>query len=192
MGDKTGIECTETPTSTHVAYRDIAGFSGYRVGCDGSVWSRWTYNGHQARRLGTEWRPMKPQPDGDGYLALSLYRDGRPHRRKVHLLALEAFVGARPDGMEGCHNDGVLTNCSSSNLRWDTPSANQRDRVAHGTDSRGTRNGNARLSEESVRAIRAALAAGATKKSLAVAHGVAASTIRAIANGRIWGWVAQA
>lgn len=187
MGDRSAIEWTDA-----TEYRSIAGFWGYRVGSDGSVWSRWAYNGHQTRRLGETWRFLKPQPDGDGYLALNLYRDGRPHRRKVHLLVLEAFVGPRPNSLQGCHNNGVLTNCAVGNLRWDTPAANQHDRLAHGTDSRGTRNGNARLTEQAVRAIRAALAAGAIKKSLAEAHGVAPSTISAIASGRIWGWAAQA
>jgi len=169
-------------------YRAVGGFEGYRVGSDGSVWSRWAYNGHQPRCLGETWRPLKPQPDGDGYLALNLYRGGRPHRRKVHLLVLEAFAGPRPDGMEGCHCNGILTDCSAWNLRWDTPSANQRDRVTHGTDSRGGRNGNVRLTEDAVRSIRNALAAGATKKGLAEMHGVAPSTISGIASRRLWGW----
>ena len=41
MGDQSAIE-----------FRDVPDFEGYRVGADGSVWSRWAYNGHQPRRLG--------------------------------------------------------------------------------------------------------------------------------------------
>ena len=170
-------------------YRPIEGFEGYRVGSDGTVWSRWTHNGHQPRRLGDMWRQLKTQRDRGGYLTLLLCRDGRPYRRRVHRLVLEAFVGPRPNGMEACHNDGVPTNCSVGNLRWDTATANQLDRLTHGTHSRGTRNGNARLTEEAVREIRAARATGATAKSLAEIHGVTASHIRLVARCGRWSWL---
>lgn len=51
----------------------------------------------------------------------------------VHKLVLEAFVGLRPEGMECCHGDGDPTNNHLSNLRWDTPSKNTYDSIAHGT-----------------------------------------------------------
>lgn len=52
--------------------------------------------------------------------------------RKVYLLVLEAFVGPRPPGMVGCHRDDVGTNNRLTNLRWDTISSNQKDRVRNG------------------------------------------------------------
>lgn len=73
-------------------------------------------------------RPFKG--DADGHQVISF---GKRNRHYVHLLVLEAFVGPRPDGLEGCHNDGDPTNNRASNLRWDTPSSNQLDRVKHGT-----------------------------------------------------------
>jgi hypothetical protein len=176
---------------TAVEYRPIDGFPGYRVGSDGSVWSAWAYNGHQPRRLGAAWHQLRPQPDGDGYLALNLYRDGRGHRRKVHLLILEAFVGPRPAGMQGCHDNGNAADCSVGNLRWDTPTGNQRDRVHHNTHSRGTRSPHAKLSEDAVRGIRARLAQGHRHRDIAADFGVGATTISAIKSGRLWGWLAQ-
>lgn len=71
--------------------------------------------------------------DAEGRPKLELYRDGTVTTARVHRLVLNAFVGARPDGMEGCHNDGDPTNNHLSNLRWDTQSENQRDSVRHGT-----------------------------------------------------------
>lgn len=53
--------------------------------------------------------------------------------RLVHRLVLEAFVGPCPEGMEGCHGDGDPTNNSLGNLRWDTATSNQLDKVRHGT-----------------------------------------------------------
>lgn len=53
----------------------------------------------------------------------------------VHHLVLEAFVGPRLPGMEGCHGCRGVSDNSLANLRWDTKSANQADRVLHGTDN---------------------------------------------------------
>lgn len=50
----------------------------------------------------------------------------------VHVLVLEAFVGPRPTGYVACHGDGDGCNNTPANLRWDTYSANNYDRVAHG------------------------------------------------------------
>lgn len=51
----------------------------------------------------------------------------------VHIAVLETFIGERPEGMQGCHNNGNNRDCSLGNLRWDTPQNNSLDRWAHGT-----------------------------------------------------------
>lgn len=67
-----------------------------------------------------------------GYVEVILFRQDQRFARRVYRLVLEAFVGSRPDGLQGCHNDGAKTNNALSNLRWDTPSANSRDAIEHG------------------------------------------------------------
>ena len=79
-------------------------------------------------------RIMRPAKFSTGYLYASLNRDGHTERVGVHRLVLEAFVGHAPfDGAHACHYDGDPTNNALSNLRWDTPSANQLDNVRNGT-----------------------------------------------------------
>lgn len=78
---------------------------------------------------------LKPSAKPSGHLRVTLSRDGVARRFWVHRLVLEAFVGARPDGMQACHNDGNPSNNLWSNLRWDTASANAIDRQRHGTDA---------------------------------------------------------
>lgn len=58
----------------------------------------------------------------------------RPWSTTVHKLVLTAFVGLCPEGMECCHWDDDPQNNYLSNLRWDTKSANARDKVRNGRD----------------------------------------------------------
>lgn len=78
-------------------------------------------------------------PDRDGYAHVVLSVGNAQRTRKVCVLVLEAFAGAKPAGLEACHNDGDKTNDSIANLRWDTRSENALDRVRHGTHNMARR-----------------------------------------------------
>lgn len=127
-------------------------------------------------------------------MTVNLSQGGQKKVWSVHCLVLKAFVGPRPDGMEGCHWDGNPANNRLSNLRWDTPAGNLADAMRHGTKrgpknpARGERHHEATLSFEQVEAIREAIAAGVHKKVLAAQYGV---SLRSIYN--YWhGYVRQA
>jgi hypothetical protein len=116
------------PLDVPVEYRPIAGFDGYRVGSDGSVWSRCKRGRGGPGRVGSHWRRCAGGRDGDGYWTIGLaIGDGRIRRRRVHRLVLEAFVGPCPPGMLCCHGDNDPGNNRLTNLRWDTPTANMED-----------------------------------------------------------------
>jgi hypothetical protein len=83
---------------------------------------------------GWDGRPLRSSPNGRGYMSVNFWKGNRATSHRVHRLVLEAFVGLPPDGMEGCHNDGNKRNNQLSNLRWDTRSANARDKGRHGND----------------------------------------------------------
>ena len=85
------------------------------------------------------------------------------------------------NGKDGCVNP--------KHLRWGTPAENGRDTVAHGTSLRGSKNHSAKLSEQDVLDIVAALGQGSTVRTLADRYGVAHDTVRAIKNGRTWSWL---
>lgn len=69
-----------------------------------------------------------------GYVMVNLYLPAGRRHVHVHHLVLEAFVGPRPDGGYGCHNNGDPTDNRVSNLRWDSPTGNSLDKAVHGTD----------------------------------------------------------
>jgi len=119
--------------------------------------------------------------------------DGTTHcTKKVHHLVLEAFVGPRPPGMEAAHEDGNPRNNLLSNLRWSTSTANQADRVRHGTDIRGSDHRLAKLCEEDVIEIKQRRRAGETYRSIAVAFGVSHPLIIKIVQGKAWAHVEAA
>ncbi|AWN02654.1 HNH endonuclease [Mycobacterium phage Xavia] len=70
-----------------------------------------------------------------GYVMVNLVMpDGTRRHVHVHHLVLEAFVGPRPDGHYGCHNNGDPSDNRLANLRWDAPTENSFDKIRHGTD----------------------------------------------------------
>ena len=148
--------------------------------------------------LGHRVRPKiltNARPASNGYPTIRLRRDGQIHQRAVHLLVLAAFRGPCPPGMEACHEDGTRTNYRLDNLRWDTPSANNREKIRHGTHQGGEKNGRARLTAEQVLTIRrryADLRRGRGKvpngvvAAMAAEYGVTTGAIRDIATHRVW------
>lgn len=77
---------------------------------------------------------LTPWVDPKGYCTVGLGKPGQKAKTlRVHRIVLEAFVGPRPSQLEACHGNGDPADNRRSNLRWDTHSANNLDRVKHGT-----------------------------------------------------------
>ncbi len=115
-------------------WRPVAGYEGlYEVSSLGRVriMGRMT-RGKGGSRYFRRSHLKKLATDRGGYLNVHLAKDGHKVTPGVHVVVLEAFVGPRPDGMVGCHNDGDPSNNRIDNLRWDTREANARDTVTHG------------------------------------------------------------
>jgi hypothetical protein len=160
------------------------GFDGYEVSDHGRVRSWRTPAPGRRRATPLILRPcVRPH----GHLQIAPCRDGRNVSVYVHRLVLEAFVGPAPEGTEGCHNDGNAANNRLDNLRWDTHTENNRDRQRHGTDNSHERNGQAILTLEQVREIRAAYdAGGITMRALGAAYGVSSGAIRSVVRVKTW------
>lgn len=130
-------------------------------------------------------RILKTRPNKYGHLAVNLYKDKRQRTRTVHLIVAEAFHGPRPPGMWCCHGPGGKTDNRAVNLSWDTKAKNMGpDRVRDGTDFRGERSPQVKLTAADVASIRQRGLAGASGKALAAEFGVGAGTISYIQTGR--------
>lgn len=153
--------------------RPIPGFPGYSATRDGRVFGKRGWIKMRPHyRTGVFQCNVRITPGSRAYSNLS-----------AHRAVLLAWVGLPPAGMEGCHNDGDPSNNSLSNLRWDTRSANQLDRLKHGG------NPLVKLTPGAVRRIRVALAGGEPQTSIANRHGVSQATVSLINSGVTWSHV---
>jgi len=135
--------------------------------------------------------PWTASVDRGGYGQIN---DGLGHIRKAHRLVLEITLG-RPlrSGEWALHTCDVPRCCNPRHLYVGTPLDNTRDMHARGRyqhqGAPGTRNHNARLSDEDVRAILDVLASNpprGTQARLAREYGVNPSVIMRIRRGDIW------
>lgn len=101
--------------------------------------------GHIKRLDSGEFRIAVPV---NGYLTVQLWRQGKRHNRYIHLMVLEAFIGPKPEGLEGRHLDSNKDNCRSDNLAWGTSAQNSIDTLVNGNNKQ------AKLTDEQVRWIR--------------------------------------
>ena len=109
----------------------VPGYEGvYEVSDLGRVRSMDRLDSRGRKRRGRVLSPRKTTRD---HRSISLCLNAVSRSFQVHHLVLTAFVGPRPEGLEGCHWDDDPTNNCLSNLRWDTRSANVRDSVRNGT-----------------------------------------------------------
>lgn len=126
--------------------KSIERFPNYSITINGKVWSH----------LSNRWLKSTKQLFGVGYLAINLRQGNKQSKQLIHRLVLETFVGLCPEGMECRHLNGDATNNNLSNLRWGTRAENIKDSQRQGRFigmNKGTKNGQARLTEQDVRGI---------------------------------------
>lgn len=174
------VAMSDADSTARVEYLPIPGFTGYRVGDDGSVWS--------CLRRNDQWRKLKPNPAGQ-YATVGLCDgSGRSQTKCVHLLVLTTFVGPPPPGMVAAHGDGNARNNSLTNLRWDTQKGNIADKKRHGTHLSGSRLSWTRLSESDVREIRTLIGTMPLWR-IGEMFGVTRHQVASIRDRKSWAWL---
>ena len=122
------------------------------------------------------------------YPAVDLCRDGKSRIFAVHQLFAAAFIGPCPDGIEVNHKNGDKTDPRAANLEQATSSANQLHAYATRLRSAvGEPNGQAILTEEQVREIRASYRGFFGEQAkIARKYGVTPACIRDGCHRRTW------
>ena len=106
-------------------WRQIPGHPGYEVSDHGRVRSvdRYVETTNGQRRF-YRGKMLRPGRASNGYLTVAL---GAGNSRCVHELVLLAFIGPCPAGHLSYHEDDVRERNQLSNLRWGTPSENNKN-----------------------------------------------------------------
>lgn len=147
-------------------------------------------------KWGREWRPLLPSSSKDGYPMASLFwRGGGSLRIAIHILVCHYFHGPKPkpdpDPYEVCHQPHTeITDFRAESLFWGTHKENMACRRIDGTDARGEKSANAKLTWDLVRYIRANGSPGSSPRLtagyLASVCGVRSSTVRCVLQGKTW------
>lgn len=120
----------------------------------------------------------------NGYGASS----SRPNRG-AHRVMCEMVHGKAPTaGHEVAHSCNVRACVNPRHLRWATKSENMLDKIKHGTVKRGTKNPQAKLSEDNVLRIRR-MKGRVILREVAEMFGVSITTVHSIWRGETWGWL---
>lgn len=135
-------------------------------------------------------KPLKGYKENNGYIRVSLCKNGIRERFNVHQIVCAAFHGPKPSSKHSvAHNDGNSMNNHKDNSRWATQAENLADRIQHGTIMRGERNHQAKLTKEDVLLIRSLAAKGIHYKIIAKRFPVTDTYIQSVINRTWWSWL---
>ncbi len=155
--------------------KTIPCFPDYEIDVSGNVYSK-------KRRI-----ILKPYYNYTGYLQVILYRDRKIYCKCPSRLVLETFVGACPNDMECCHNNGIRDDNRLENLRWDTHKSNMGESNLINLDRRGEKSGNHKLIERDVRMIIYMWGTGEfSQQEIANIYGVLRTQVNRIINKKQW------
>ena len=151
---------------------------------------------HQARRrdiVEAFWAKVDKTSDcwlwtgGKGSFGHGLFTMGSKGRTiGAHRFSYEQTYGSIPDGIAVCHRCDTPACVRPDHLFLGTRADNSADRDTKDRQAKGQSIGNARLTEDDIRAIRAAPGGWGKIKPLAKQYGVNPRTITSIRHRRLW------
>lgn len=113
-------------------YKEIAGFSNYKVSDDGIVLSKGLLVKRGGGHFKMKERILKPSSDKDGYLYVSLFNANGRKVLKVHRLVAFAFIPLVAGKDHVNHKNGVKTDNRVENLEWCNVQENHDHAVQNG------------------------------------------------------------
>lgn len=190
----TGAEA-RTPGEGLEVWRDVPGYGGwYEVSTLGRVRS-WRGHNNQFEEAPRRSVPqlLKPGRNGGGYLFVGLSKSGATVGVYVSRLVLTAFARGAYGDEQAAHCNGNRQDNRLSNLRWATAVENASDKVAHGTQLRGSELSTSKLDDAKVAEARDLWSTGEYAiLDLAHRYNVSGPTIWKAIVGKTWGHVRQA
>ncbi len=123
---------------------------------------------------------------GSGYGAISI-----THTKQIsaHVLSYQLEKGLIPKGMVVRHTCDNKICCNPEHLIIGTYQDNKDDEVAKGNHVRGSRQGQAKLTEEDILIIRKLISDGFSLREISDIYSVTPEAIGLIKSGKNWSWL---
>ena len=121
-----------------------------------------------------------------GYKRVCIFYGGKPKDKRVHRLVAEAFIDNPENKPEVNHKNGIRNDNRVCNLEWNTPEENsthKKNTLNQGNTFKGINNGNNKLSEDDITAIRIS---NKNKNELSKQYKVSKTHISRILNKELW------
>lgn len=166
-------------------FEDLKGYEeSYQINDFGRIFTKRRLVGNQIYYG----RELIPQITKDGYLKVTLSKDGESKKFYLHRLVAIQFLD-NPDNLPQVnHIDGNKLNNQVSNLEWCTKQENQNHAVRTGLMQRGQNRPSAKLTEEQVLEIYK-LKGILKAQDIAKQYGVSKNTINCILRGSKWNYL---
>ena len=107
---------------------DIKGYENYTIDLDGNVWSK------KKKRF------LKPGFSTNGYLQVTIYKNGKKNTSKVHKLMGRTYLPNLFNKTDIDHKNRIRTDNRLINLKWATKSENSQNRSLMSNNKTGYSN----------------------------------------------------
>ena len=166
-------------------FEDLKGYEdSYQISDSGRVFTKRRLIGNQIH-YGKE---LVPQLTYDGYLKVTLSKDGVSKKAYLHRLVASQFIDNPMNIPQINHKDGNKLNNSVTNLEWCTKQENQNHAVRTGLMQRGQERPSAKLTESQVLDIYK-LKGVLKAQDIATMYNVSKNTINCILRGSKWNYL---
>lgn len=168
--------------------KDINGYEGlYAVTINGQIWA-YPKGGYASAGRWKEGRFLRGWKIGNGYLVVSLYKNGKNNKFLVHRLVAETFIKNPNNYKEVNHLNGNRLDNSVSNLEWVSSKQNKKHAWNSGLYThKGENHYLTKFTEDDIREIRNSYKQGnISQYKLAKIYKVNQMTINCIVRYKTW------
>lgn len=158
---------------------EIKGFEDYLITRSGEVISK---------KAG---RALKPDGNSNGYLRVSLCKNGKVKRYLVHRLVASHYIPNPEMCKQVNHKDACKSNNVDTNLEWCTPSENIRHAIEVGVKKIGEDHAKSTLSNETVKTICEMISQGFKRGKIMNETGATKHQIDDIRRRKTWGHISK-